>query len=204
MFTTCLARLSFVAVAVALSACGRTPVVETAPLDAPEPLRTYVVSPPPTLPRTGGAFPLIPEPFRIDVVASLDGGPTLELPESAPADSVNVSAAAVSAAVPARFPTVSSVAGATQMTATRLVPACAAGTLVAPQGYLGPPLAAGTRLVRHQIRRGDSWWLYRHRSGVHYTMFAKLNSLPLSTVTAGKGLVAGEFIWLAERPVVLC
>ena len=206
MSPTHLAPLCLVTVVVALSACGRTPVTESAVLDAPEPLRTYVSSPPPTLPRTGAAFPLLPAPLHVEVSTRGAGGPVLELAEvsrpPAPDQVTAVVVEPVSAALVSSVPATASAhapAGAAS-----LASACATGRLVAPEGYSGAALGAGTHLIRHQVRRGESWWLYRRRSGVHYTTFAKLNSLPLSTVTAGNGLVAGELIWLAKPPVVLC
>ena len=57
----------------------------------------------------------------------------------------------------------------------------------------------GTPLLRIPVARGDSWWLYARRHALSYAELAALNGLPVADVRAGRALVAGRAVFVADR-----
>ena len=71
--------------------------------------------------------------------------------------------------------------------------------LARPEGYAGPDLAKGERLVRHVVDEGESWWLLGWRNALDYASLAALNGLSVAMVENGEGLIRGESVWLVRR-----
>ena len=73
------------------------------------------------------------------------------------------------------------------------------GAASVPEGFAGSPPLAPHEVVPYVVQTGDSWWLYARRHALSYSDLARLNGLALSTVRAGRGLVAGTTVHLVMR-----
>ena len=68
-----------------------------------------------------------------------------------------------------------------------------------PQGYRGPVPVGGAGVVERVVAPNASWWAIGRRYALSYDDLARLNGVDAAVVRSGKGLVAGDRIFVVDR-----